>query len=62
MLIITLALGGLFLGLTAALYFKRGGRRSQKERRAKALSKMLAGEVAVGGGAVGSSGDSDGDD
>ena len=62
MLIITVALGGLLLGLAAALYFKRRSGRSEQEKRAKAVSKMLAGDMTIGGGSVSYGGESDGDD
>jgi hypothetical protein len=64
MLIAVTVLAGLLVGLAAALYFKRRGNRSEQEKRAKALSKMLAGEIAAGGtGSSGTGGgDFDGDD
>ena len=64
MLIAITALAGLLLGLGAALYFRRKGARSEQEKRAKALSKMLAGGIATGSTGASSSGggDVDGDD
>ena len=64
MLIISISIAAVAIGLAAALYFKRKGGRSEQEKRAKRLSRFLAGDIAAGGiGASGSSGgDSDGDD
>lgn len=64
MLIAVTAFAGLLVGLAVALYFKRRGNRSEQEKRAKALSKMLAGGLATGGTGASDSGggDFDGDD
>lgn len=56
MLIAMTALAGLLIGLAAALYFKRIGARSEQEKRAKALSKALAAEIATGSTATSGSG------
>lgn len=64
MLMIAITLAALLIGVAAALYFKRRSSRSEQEKRAEALSKILAGEIATGGppssGSAG--GDFDGDD
>lgn len=64
MLFGSIALVALLVGLAAALYFKSRGRRSEQEKRAKRLSRFLAGDIAAGGtGASGSGGGHfDGDD
>jgi len=62
--IAAVCLAAFLIGLAVALYFKFKGRRSEREQRAKALSRFMTREAATGGSASGESGDGDfdGDD
>jgi hypothetical protein len=63
MLMVATALAGLLIGLAAALYFKRRGNRSEQEKRAKKLSRILArGSAADSTGSGSGGGAFDGDD